>query len=166
MKKYIFSVVIVFLFCCFSVFSSEINQVGTDQTMLQKKVVMPDRALKKIANRGDWKAWGQVLNSLKAGIPGLKVQLFDKDLTFDDLLGEAKTDGSGKFAIFYEEKDYKELTEQRPDLYIIVRNKKGKQLYSSKSQIRYGAGKDEKFDVVLKPKPVVKPAMVPGTVKK
>jgi len=43
---------------------------------------------------------GRVIDEkTKKGIPNLRVEAWDKDLLFDDFLGESKTDKDGKFTI-------------------------------------------------------------------
>ena len=57
------------------------------------------------------------------GIPNLIDQAFDKDMLKDDNLGETITDSEGKFEINYTEKDFKEMFEGGPDLYIIIKTR-------------------------------------------
>ena len=54
------------------------------------------------------------------GIPDLRVRAYDKDLIFDDLLGAAITDELGKFEMLYSSKDFKEIFEKKPDIYLSV----------------------------------------------
>ena len=51
------------------------------------------------------------------GISGLRIEAWDKDLFFDDLVGSAETDAEGFFAIRFNEEHFKELIARRPDLY-------------------------------------------------
>ena len=103
-----------------------------------------------LARSGKWKVWGRVLDHNNKGISGLFVQAYDKDMLYDDLLGTAKTDANGNFEIFYDDKDFNDLFEKSPDLYLTVKNKKGKILFSSKKKVRLNAKKSEKFDIILK----------------
>jgi len=56
----------------------------------------------------------------KRPVPGLLVRAFDKDLFYDDLLGNAITGSDGTFSIGYEGKDFQELFEKRPDIYFVI----------------------------------------------
>lgn len=129
------------------------NPVPGEQAKIQKKKIYKDKPLKNLAmntKKGKWQVWGSIMDQKRKGIPGLYVYAYDKDLTFDDLLGRAKTNNKGQFIIYYDDKDFKELTEKTPDLYIIVKNQKNKTMYSSKNNIRYNAKRVEKYDVMIK----------------
>jgi hypothetical protein len=84
------------------------------------------------------------------GLEGLHVKAVDKDLFFDDVLGTAATDKDGRFEITYEKKDFSELFEKAPDLYVIVRDpKSGRIVYSSEDSVRCEAGANESIDVAI-----------------
>jgi hypothetical protein len=51
------------------------------------------------------------------GVPGVVVSAFDKDLIFDDMLGEVMTDADGAFHIEYVEGTFSKLFESVPDIY-------------------------------------------------
>lgn len=56
-----------------------------------------------------------------SGVPRLRVETWDKDLIFDDLVGTAITDDQGTFQIEFDETYFQELfLDQRPDLYFKV----------------------------------------------
>ena len=57
-----------------------------------------------------YRAKGRVVDTATGlGIAGLRVEAWDKDLIFNDLLGSAVTDGKGRFQIAYQESDFKDL---------------------------------------------------------
>jgi len=56
----------------------------------------------------------------KRPVLGLLVRAFDKDLFYTDLLGNAITAQDGTFALGYEGKDFKELFERGPDIYLNI----------------------------------------------
>lgn len=54
-----------------------------------------------------------------AGIAGLRVELWDKDLLADDLVGTTSTDSDGKFKVEFDENYFKELCfDNIPDIFI------------------------------------------------
>lgn len=82
------------------------------------------------------------------GIPNLIIQAFDKDLLKDDNLGETITDSQGKFEINYTEKDFKELFEGEPDLYIVIKTgDRINTLYNGEKNIRHRAKRHENFEI-------------------
>jgi len=84
-----------------------------------------------------------------SGISGLMVRAYDKDLLFDDLLGSATTGADGRFELFYSESDFRELFERRPDIYLSLYERPGKFLLHTRDAIRWNAGKDETFELVV-----------------
>lgn len=84
------------------------------------------------------------------GVPNLVVKALDKDFFYDDLLGDTITNSEGNFEIIYEEKDFKEVFEKGPDLYIVVKTPdRSRVLYTSEKKVRCEAGVEENFEVII-----------------
>jgi hypothetical protein len=94
-----------------------------------------------------FKITGQVRESeRKIGVPNLVVRSFDKDLIYDDLLGSVTTGENGCFEIIYEEKDYKELFDKRPDIYLTIKSPDYQRiLHTTEEKVRFEADKEEHF---------------------
>ena len=83
-------------------------------------------------------------------LQGLRVRAFDKDLIFDDKLGDTLTDAQGKFEIRFTEAQYRDFGETSPDLYIRVYDATGKKLlYTTEKAVRRDALVREYFDVKI-----------------
>jgi hypothetical protein len=71
---------------------------------------------------------GRVIDkNTKAGIQGMHVQAWDKDLIFDDLVGSAETDQNGQFEIYFSTAHFRGFFERRPDLFFKVYRDRGLQ---------------------------------------
>ena len=94
-----------------------------------------------------FRVFGRVtVSETGAAIPGLIVRGFDKDLIFDDSLGESKTDSEGRFEILYTDEAFRSAVDQWPDIYLQVWDATAtRQLYSTTDAIRWNAGTDEEF---------------------
>ena len=103
--------------------------------------------------REDWYVYGRVSDPDGYGLSNLRVSVYDKDLLFDDRLGEVTTDNRGEFACMFRNKDFKDVFESTPDLYIKVMDKRGKVLYSSESAIRFKSKRVERFEIILDKNP-------------
>lgn len=54
------------------------------------------------------------------GLSGLIVRAYDKDKIYDDLMGEGRTSCDGGFRINSETKDFRDLFDKRPDIYLRI----------------------------------------------
>jgi len=83
-------------------------------------------------------------------LPDLQIKAYDKDLLYDDLLGNALTDQSGRFEINYEGKDFRELFEKRPDIYLKIMDASGERiLHTTRHTVLWNADVDEHFEIEI-----------------
>lgn len=103
-----------------------------------------------VAEPGSWIVRGRVTDNAGKGLSGLVVSLYDKDLFFDDRLGQADTDQNGDYSLVYRTEDFRDLIERKPDIYVKVLDQEGKTLYTSKRKIRCEAGRVEIVNIEIK----------------
>jgi class 3 adenylate cyclase len=83
-------------------------------------------------------------------LPGLVVRAYDKDLLFDDYLGQISSDRAGCFEIRFTEDLFRDLLERNPDVYLRIYDASGStEIYSTIERVRSGAGADERFSIEL-----------------
>jgi hypothetical protein len=120
------------------------------------------RALETIATRierrrplkeHEWAVFGQVRDAAGESVEGVHVRVFDRDRKYDDLLGDETTDEFGDFSAVYHQRDFEEVGESLPELYIMVEDDKGNLLYSSEDELRVQPGRAEYFDIFLEALP-------------
>lgn len=95
-------------------------------------------------------------------LSGLLVKAYDKDLIFDDLLGSALTDDEGSFQFLYEESDFQELFDKKPDIYLEIQNQDYEKIHTTEDNVRFGSGQDEFFKVEIPKAAVIPSEIVPG----
>lgn len=95
--------------------------------------------------------YGKVIGKeSKKGIAGLRVEALDKDLLFDDRLGAVTTDKDGNFEIKYDKEDFQKLFfDQKPDVYLRIKNPDGEVIHTTEDKVRYGADKTEEFIIKI-----------------
>jgi hypothetical protein len=101
------------------------------------------------AVRGAWAVRGRVTHADGRPAAGLTVSLYDKDLFFDDRLGETTTNNDGDYAFSYRTRDFRDFIERRPDLFIKVLDENGETLHRTRARVRMEAGHDEVIDLRL-----------------
>jgi predicted flap endonuclease-1-like 5' DNA nuclease len=107
--------------------------------------------------KAKYQIWGKIIEKESGkGVPNITVKAYDKDLRYDDSLGESITDRNGRFVINYSEKDFRDLYvfDRKPDLYLTIFDWLGTRIKSTKNRIRYNAKPREGFYIKL-PKSVV-----------
>ncbi len=113
-----------------------------------------------------WMRWQRfrvtgVIREQESGRPlrGLLVRAFDKDLIRDDYLGEAETDGSGRFEIRFSDADFKDAVESQPDLYLCVFVPgRDEPVHDTSFAIRRDASNDEHYEIGISRSSLGRPA--------
>jgi hypothetical protein len=85
-------------------------------------------------------------NETGLGLPDVRVSAFDLDRKYDDLLGETRTDMMGYYRLEYDESDFEDLQEEKPETYIEVLDEEGKQLYTSTKSFFYKVDEVEEMN--------------------
>jgi hypothetical protein len=83
------------------------------------------------------------------GVSGMIVKAYDKDLLFDDVLGSALTDEEGRFSLSYSRREFADLFESRPDIYLVVYASPDRRLVDTKKRVRWAASEQEEFEIVI-----------------
>ncbi|MCK9593113.1 MAG: hypothetical protein M0Q91_13995 [Methanoregula sp.] len=83
-------------------------------------------------------------------LSGLIVRAYDKDLLYDDLLGDTTTDAGGRFDVRYAGSDFRELFERHSDMYFKILDASGKRvIHSTADSIRWNAGTEEYIEIEI-----------------
>ena len=97
-----------------------------------------------------FKITGRVINhTARNGVAGLRVEAWDKDLFFNDLVGSAITDRQGAFQIEFDQSYFKEIFfDRRPDLFFKV-FQGGRLLRSTEDSVLWNVDAEVK-EIVIK----------------
>jgi hypothetical protein len=109
----------------------------------------PETPTEDLPPRDYWVVRGRVADKLGKGLSGLFVSVYDKDLFFDDRLGQSETDANGNYSLTYRTEDFRDLIESKPDLYLKVIDRQGRSLYVLKGHIWYESGRVETIDIEI-----------------
>ena len=83
-------------------------------------------------------------------LAGLVVRAWDKDLIFDDPLGDARTDAQGRFEIAFTDEQFRQVFDENPDEYLRVYDASGRhELHSTRGAVRRNAGEMEHFEIAI-----------------
>ena len=92
-------------------------------------------------------------------LPNLVVRGFDRDLVFDDNVGNATTDRNGCFEIRFGPEQFRDLREANPDLYLKIYDQSGTRLiHQTTDAIRWGASRNESYEVEIPAASLVGPS--------
>lgn len=97
-----------------------------------------------------WTIRGRVEDQDGLGIARARVNVYDKDMQFDDELGEVETDEEGYFQVSYEKEQFQGLFEKKPKIYLKVTGPDGGLLYESEKAVEPVVGREEVFDIKVK----------------
>jgi len=82
-------------------------------------------------------------------LAGLLVRAHDRDVLYDDDLGEVETDAEGRFEIVYTEPQFQDVIETRPDLYLRIYNAAGRLLHTTERAVRRDAHVEERYEIAI-----------------
>lgn len=79
-------------------------------------------------------------------LPGLYVKAYDKDLLFDDFLGNVVTNKEGRGDIICEQGDFDEFFDKRPDIYFkVYASDRERLVFDTRNAVRWNAGRESSF---------------------
>lgn len=96
-----------------------------------------------------WTVKGTVMNKRNRPVPGVIVKIMDTDKKFEKLLGQKETGKKGEFEFVYDVTTLKALIKANPDLFVLVFNVDGQELYKSEDPIHCKAGNVEELEIVI-----------------
>ncbi|HVZ41828.1 MAG TPA: hypothetical protein VHI13_21280 [Candidatus Kapabacteria bacterium] len=96
-----------------------------------------------------WMVRGTVTDAAGRPVQDVIVTVWDRDLFFDDRLGQARTNDLGEYALRYATEAFRDFFERKPDVYVRVTDEAGKHLAETKCIYRPEAGEVEIIDIRL-----------------
>src|SRR5262245_17158476 len=81
---------------------------------------------------------------------GFRVRAYDKDFFRDQLLGDGTTDDNGRYEIVFGRDDFSGpivKLERHPDIFVVVFDRDGRQVYSTERSIIVDAGRETSIDL-------------------
>jgi len=85
----------------------------------------------------------------RSPLAGLRVRAFDRDVLYDDELGEVATDAAGWFEIVFTEPQFKDVIETRPDLYLRIYDAAGRLVHTTERAVRRDAHVEERYEIAI-----------------
>lgn len=85
-------------------------------------------------------------------VAGLKVRGYDKDFFRDQLLGDGVTDDNGRYEIVFTRDDFTGpiiKLERHPDIFVVVFDREGRQVYSTEHSIIVDAARETTIDLQI-----------------
>ncbi|MCK5238202.1 MAG: hypothetical protein KAR33_01570 [Candidatus Thorarchaeota archaeon] len=105
---------------------------------------------KKSLKSDEWVISGSVTYSrTRRPAVGVGVTAMDADFLFDDKLGETTTNKDGKFKISYTSKQFRDILECAPDVYLLIHDKEGSLLTTTHDSVVRNAGPKLEIHVQL-----------------
>lgn len=102
-----------------------------------------------VTSDSDWTVTGKIVDANGRGIKNLTVYVYDEDLKKDDYLGTSKTDENGAYTVSFNKAEFKDFIEKYPELYLVIKNEKGEELYNGKNEGRAKKRYIELLDVQI-----------------
>ena len=96
-----------------------------------------------------YKVTGTVLEAETGrALADLVVRGWDKDLVFDDHLGDTVTDTTGHFELEFMDERFRQIFDENPDLYLRIYDPTGsRELHSTIGSVRRNAGEQEHYEI-------------------
>jgi hypothetical protein len=130
-----------------------------DQNALDQALNERQRRLQTLSERirdrtlaraeGKFVAAGRIVDESGAGLTGVRVRAFDLERKHEYLLRETRTDMMGYYRLEYDESDFKDLADKKPEMYIEVLDEEGQQVHTSTKSFIHKAGEVWVIDVTL-----------------
>lgn len=136
------------------VFTPEFGEVDYIEIFVNGEIGAPPSGEPIPTGQGfsDWLLTGKVADLHGKGVAKLKVRVFNRALSLEEALGEAETNADGIYRIVFTKKQFEDFIEKHPELYLIVEDAAGNQLFNGKRETKTRAGHIELIDVRLKEK--------------